>query len=482
MPRFIAIGVLFLFIFFFTSHVSAEKVASYKNFVERHYLDIPSLIIKDLCLDKTSSDFTSDGLCRQPSGSEVFPKNLQIAMADNTSVQHENKPVQESPMNAPSAPLPDKEQKPSFPLGLSYESNNTALKAINKSLNLFSERMRERFSIWLERSARYVDLMEEILKEKEMPSELVFLPLIESGFNLNAYSRARAVGPWQFIEATAKRYGLVIDWWRDERKDPVKSTIAAADYLKDLYGMFGSWELALAAYNAGEGRISRALKRTYADDYWGLLSTNHIKPETKNYVPHYMAAAMIAKTPGDFGFHYLDYHEPIEYEEIILHHPVDIEVIAKCANTTVEEIRYLNSELRRWSTPPHIPRYTIKIPAQSKESFILNLEQIPVDERFSYDEYKVKKGENIKNIAAKLKVPVIAIIHLNSFTGLENLKTGDIIKVPPQGKYFADLDDKMSAKKISAKKMVNKNIKEKKTKNKKHSVKEKTPSSKTRKI
>ncbi len=489
MSKFICIGVVFLCAVFAATPIFAEKAFNEKIFSEKDHLDISHLIIKDLSPDKAVSNFISDDLCLRPSViNETSVKNQQLAMAQGFSDLPPSPAISDiahqDPLANPSNPLPDNNPKPLFPLGLSYESNTAAVKAIDRSLSLFSDRMKERFGIWLERSARYIEVMQEILKEKNMPAELVFLPLIESGFNLNAYSRARAVGPWQFMEATAKRFGLVVDWWRDERKDPVKSTEAAANYLKYLYRMFGSWELALAAYNAGEGRISRALKKTYSDDYWDLLKTNQIRDETKNYVPHYMAATMIAKTPQDFGFHYLDYHEPLEYEEIILHHPVDIEVIAQCANTTVKEIKQLNAELRRWSTPPHVPRYTIKIPAQSKESFVLNLNNIPHAERFSFDTYKVKKGENIRKIASKLNIPVIAIIELNSFTGLENLKAGDVIKIPPKDKHFADLEDKMAVKKVSAKKIVEKkkNKTDKKANNRKQSAKEKKPSTKTKKI
>ncbi|MDI6801400.1 MAG: transglycosylase SLT domain-containing protein [Thermodesulfovibrionales bacterium] len=342
------------------------------------------------------------------------------------------------------------------PLGISYGSNTTASKAVSKSMTLFTEKMKERFALWLERSARYLEIMKEVLKEKGMPEELVFLPLIESGFNVNAYSRARAVGPWQFIAATGKRYGLIIDWWRDERKDPVKSTMAAAEYLKDLYGMFGSWKLALAAYNAGEGKIMKAIKRSGAEDYWALLHTKQIRNETKNYVPHYVAAAMIANAPEDYGFYNLVYQKPLEYDEVTLNEPVDIEVIAKCSGSTVEEIRGLNPELRRWVTPLNTSQYTIRIPHGEKETFLSTLEKIPAEERVSADIYKVKKGDDLKKVAKKAGVPLIAILDLNSMSGIEKLKAGDVIKIPPKDKFYADMDDKMALKKSSKKVAVKK--------------------------
>jgi membrane-bound lytic murein transglycosylase D len=341
------------------------------------------------------------------------------------------------------------------PLGISYESDANAVKAIDRNLYLFSERMKQRFSMWLERSARYVDIMKGILREKSVPEELVFLPIVESGFNPQAYSHARAVGPWQFIEGTAKRYGLVVDWWRDERKDPMKSTHAAASYLRDLHKMFGSWNLALAAYNAGEGRIAKALRRSDSDTYWELLHTQQIRPETKEYVPRYIAATMIAQEPEKFGFSDLAYHEPMDYEEVTLHHPVDLDIIAKCAETDVKEIKDLNPELRRWSTPPNMSSYTIRIPADSRDLFIENLKEIPVKDRFSCDKYTVKKKETLKTVAKKLNVPVGTLVALNNMNGIEGLKPGDTIKVPPKDKFHTDLDDRMSAKKgkkVSAKK------------------------------
>ncbi|MFO0751988.1 MAG: transglycosylase SLT domain-containing protein [Thermodesulfovibrionales bacterium] len=341
----------------------------------------------------------------------------------------------------------------------SYKSNETALKAIERSVTLFKETIKGRFEVWLERSARYIEIMKEILREQKLPEDLVFLPIVESGFNLQAYSPARAVGPWQFISATAKRYGLVIDWWRDERKDPVKSTQAAAQYLKDLYKMFGSWNLALAAYNAGEGKISRALKKSDVNDYWSLLNTKQIREETKEYVPRYIAATMIATTPAEYGFDNLDYHEPLEYEEITLTSPMDIEVIAQCAESSVKEIRELNPELRRWSTPPNVPRYTIRLPQGSKELFQRNMADVPQDKLFTVGTYTAKKGDTLRKIVRKTGVPMQAILAMNSLSGLEEIKAGYTIKVPPKEKFSPDLDDTYKVKKVSFRKVSEKSEK-----------------------
>ncbi|HSB51430.1 MAG TPA: transglycosylase SLT domain-containing protein [Dissulfurispiraceae bacterium] len=327
--------------------------------------------------------------------------------------------------------------------------NTTALAAIERNISLFAVRLRERFSVWLERSARYMEIMREILREKKLPEELVFLPFVESGFNVNAYSTAKAVGPWQFIEATAKRYGLVVDWWRDERRDPVKSTEAAAEYLSDLYSMFGSWHLALAAYNAGEGRIMRALKKTNADDYWSLLQTTQIRDETKEYVPRFFAAKKIAHSPEDFGFSGLDYRDPLEFDEVEIDRPLDIDVIARCSRASVTEIRELNPELRRWSTPPNVDRYIVRIPKGRAESFNDNLTQVPAESCFSYDVYVARKGDTVRKVASKVNVPVGALIALNDYTGFERLDAGDKVKIPPRFKFVMDSDDKASVKKAS---------------------------------
>ncbi|MBM4141462.1 MAG: LysM peptidoglycan-binding domain-containing protein [Nitrospira sp.] len=330
-----------------------------------------------------------------------------------------------------------------------YSDNKLAVAAVNKNILLFTDRIRENFSLWLSRSGKYLDLMKEILKEKDVPEEIVFLSLIESGFNPFAYSPARAVGYWQFIASTAKRYGLTINWWMDERRDPVKSTTAAAHYLKDLYEMFGSWNLAMAAYNAGEGKILKALNRTKTDDYWSLLTTKHIKRETKEYVPKFIAASLIASRPEDFGFENIEYHPPLDYDEVTIKSPVDLEVIAECAETTIEVIKELNPELRRWCTPPDVPEYTLRIPEGKKDIFLEKLLQVPEEDLLTIDIYRVKKGDTLKSISKKTGVPVQVILDLNSMEKIIPLTPGAQIYLPPKGKFVLDRDDRAAIKKAS---------------------------------
>lgn len=332
-----------------------------------------------------------------------------------------------------------------------YGSNELAAGAVKRNITYFTERIRERFSLWLVRSGKYLELMKDILKEKDVPEDIVFLSLIESGFSPNAYSPAQAAGYWQFIASTAKRYGLEIDWWRDERRDPVKSTVAAANYLKDLYGMFGSWNLAMAAYNAGEGKILKALNRTKSDDYWSLLKTNQIKSETKDYVPKFIAASMIANSPETFGFDNLEYHPPMNYDLVTVDSPVDLEVIAECAETTEAVIKELNPELRRWCTPPDVREYTLRIPEGKKDIFLENISDLPESERFSVDTYTTRKGDTFRTISKKTGIPVEVILDMNDMEKIMPLKAGTEIYLPPKEKCTLDKEDRALIHKASFK-------------------------------
>lgn len=330
-----------------------------------------------------------------------------------------------------------------------YNSNDLAIKAVDKHINLFTEKIREKFTLWLSRSGKYIELMKNILKEENIPEEIVFIPLIESGFSPYACSPANAVGYWQFIASTARKYGLKINWWMDERRDPIKSTIAAANYFKDLYKMFGSWNLAMAAYNAGEGKILKVLNMTNNDDYWSLLNTKYLKNETKDYVPKFIAASMIANNPQDFGFDDIEYHPPFDYDEVTLNSPIDLDIAAYCAETDLKTIKELNPQLRRWCTPPDISEYTLRIPAGKKEVFIQNLSRIPEKERFSMEVYKTKKGDTLKKISKRTGIPIRVILDLNSMDKIFPLKAGTEIYIPPREKFVLDTFDKVNIKKTS---------------------------------
>ncbi len=393
-------------------------------------------------------------LLKSAPGDNEFTQKNQVSHA-NLPRQLVSEPVQGDQITVISQELRNASDNISV---VHVGDNPVAKAAVERNIVLFTERIKDRFSLWLSRSGKYLDLIKDILKSKDLPEDIAFLPLIESGFNPTAYSIAKAVGPWQFIASTAKRYGLKIDWWRDERRDPVKSTLAAADYLKDLYSMFGSWNLAMAAYNAGEGKILKALNRTKKDDFWDLTSTKYIKKETKEYVPRFVAARMIATNPAEYGFNEINYHEPFDYDEVVIDHPLDLEVAARCANTTVEVIRELNPELRRWSTPPGESSYALRIPVGKKEEFLRNLSEIPKEKWFSIEKYRVKKGDTIKKIAQKTGIPVNVILELNN--GLKTLKAGEIVLLPPKDKYRPDRDD---IKKASIKKRTHKGTEMKKT-------------------
>jgi membrane-bound lytic murein transglycosylase D len=322
-----------------------------------------------------------------------------------------------------------------------YDSNDLAIRAVKRHIETFTTRLRSKFELWLSRAGRYINTMKEILVQEGLPKELVFLPLIESGFNPNAYSRSRAVGPWQFVASTAKKYGLTINWWIDERRDPIKSTEAAARYLKDLYEMFNSWHLAMAAYNAGEGKVLKALSKTREDDHWILLQKKrHLKRETREYVPKFIAASLIALEPEKYGFSDIRYSEPIEFEEVTIESPVDLEVIARAAETDIETIRELNPELKRWCTPPDQAFYTIRIPRDKKERFLENISKIPKEERYSFNIHIVKKGETVSRIAKRYRLPESVLYALNPEVKIKGLRPGQEIKLPPQD-FKPDPDD-----------------------------------------
>ena len=297
-------------------------------------------------------------------------------------------------------------------------------------IQYFQTTLKNRFSNWLARSEKYIPFMRNVLKENGLPEDLVYMALIESGFNPYAYSRSNASGPWQFIYLTGKRYGLMSNGWIDERRDPEKSTLAAAKYLKDLYDMFECWYLAAAGYNAGENKIATAMKRYRTEDFWELTKYRYLKQETKDYVPQMIAAALIAKDPENYGFFDIEYQEPLRYEKVKVPEVTDLRLIAQACEVTLNEIKELNPELSRWCTPPNFPEYEIKIPFGKKELFSRNFSNLYSGERFQFKTHLVKKGDTFPKIARLYRVDLEPILEMNRLSRKSHLSIGMNLLIP----------------------------------------------------
>jgi membrane-bound lytic murein transglycosylase D len=275
-------------------------------------------------------------------------------------------------------------------------------------LDFFTGPGRSRMHIWLQRLPRYEGMIRSRLAEQGLPEDLVYLALIESGFSNRAVSRASAVGMWQFMAATGRGYGLRIDSWVDDRRDPVKATAAAARHLKDLRDRFGSPYLAAAAYNAGAGRVGRGLKRLdngedddslYSDaTFFKLYNTSLLRRETKDYVPKLIAAALIAKEPDKYGFTVDSAATPFSADSVLVPDMTGLDVIAKLADTTMAEIRDLNPEYLRLATPPNT-RSIVLVPPGLGEQIQAAFDSLPDDAHVSFHEHTVGKTESVASIA-----------------------------------------------------------------------------------
>jgi len=301
---------------------------------------------------------------------------------------------------------------------------------VEQFIQYFQTSGKKVFSNWLARSEKYIPFMKNLLKGNGLPEDLVYMALIESGFNPYAYSRSKASGPWQFIYLTGKRYGLKVNWWVDERRDPEKSTIAATKYLKDLYDIFECWYLAAAGYNAGEGKIANAMKRYRTEDFWQLTKYRYLKQETKDYVPQMIAAALIAKDPEKYGFVDIEYQEPLQYEKVRVPAVIDLRLIAKACEISVDELKDLNPELLRWCTPPDSPDYEIKIPFERKELFLKNFEALQPVQKFQFKTHIVKKGDTFSGIARFYRVDVAPILEINQIKRASRLSIGMNLLIP----------------------------------------------------
>ena len=306
---------------------------------------------------------------------------------------------------------------------------------VDQFINYFKIKGKKQFQIWLDRKHEYGGLINEILTEQELPEELVNLAMIESGLNPKAFSRASAAGIWQFIYSTGKLYDLKRDWYVDERRDPIKSTYAASAHLKDLFEEFDHWYLALAAYNSGSGRVHRAMRLHQTSDFWQL----HTLPrETRNYIPYYLAAAIIARNPEEYGFETYSKKRkaPFEFDTVELEKSADLSVLARSAGTSLKTMQYYNPELRQSATPQNGP-YTLRIPKGKASQFNANFNALPEVQRFApqYIVHKVRRGESLSTISEKYKVSIHDVAAVNKIRNRHKISIGQKLTIPIRGAY-----------------------------------------------
>jgi len=312
-------------------------------------------------------------------------------------------------------------------------------------INFLKGRNHDKTKLWLERKSHYEPMILGKLRERGMPEDLIYLAMIESGFSPRAYSKAHASGIWQFIAETGRRYGLQISGHLDERRDPVKATDAALDYLQKLHRQFGSWYLAAAAYNSGEGRVQRILNQRMGgargDDelFWKI--DQYLPRETRDYVPLMLAAAHIGKEPEKYGFRDLQPQAPMRYDGVEVPGGTALRSVARAAGVDIGEVQQLNPQFLHDATPPGRVM-TVRIPEGRNEVFALNFERVREEERVSVPrvatasasttgrQHTVRKGETLSHIARHYGTTVRQIQAANSGLDPNRVRSGQRIRIP----------------------------------------------------
>lgn len=373
----------------------------------------------------------------------------QCLLEENTDRLNANG-LADLPKPAPEkTPRPISDSQPVEPVGIDIEKaaeQPKELRSIEFSkevirhpkvryfIDQFSKRERLYFEQTLARAGRYLPMIANALSEAGLPQELAYLALVESSFLPDAKSSMGAVGLWQFMPNTARQYGLRIDQWVDERRDPEKATRAAAAYLKELHDHYGRWYLAAAAYNAGPGAIDRALQSSRAKDFWGLKT--QISQETRNYVPKFVAIATIATKPELFGLSQISYEAPLNYEEIELSTPLKLDALAELTAEDPATLRELNPALLRQRTPPGARAYRVKVPVGKAALYAARMLDDKDTDSIRGVVHQVRKGETLASIARQYGFAPRSLVDLNGLTSAR-LSIGQKLKIVLNGERIA---------------------------------------------
>ena len=305
---------------------------------------------------------------------------------------------------------------------------------VRNAIKVFQTKERKFFLESYRRSGWYRAMIVEELRKAGLPEDLSWLPLIESGFKLKALSRARALGPWQFIPSTGYRYGLSRDQWVDERMSPEKSTQAAIAYLTNLHNLFGDWTTALAGYNCGEANVLRAIRAqqiNYLDDFWDLYE--RLPRETAGYVPRFIATLKIVSDPGAYGFELPEPYPPLAFETVTINRAVKLAEIGKRIGVSEEDLKDLNPELRHASTPER--SYDLQVPVGKGETVLAVIGEVPrwQPPKATYVVHRVRSGETVSGIAKRYRTSIKAIARLNRMKRADRIWPGQRLKIPVRG-------------------------------------------------
>ncbi|MBI4791560.1 MAG: LysM peptidoglycan-binding domain-containing protein [Deltaproteobacteria bacterium] len=326
---------------------------------------------------------------------------------------------------------------------VTYDFPVTMNRQVEFYLDFFQTTQRDIFTRWLERSTRYLPMMQAELRKAGLPEDLAYLAMIESGFSLTAFSTAKAVGPWQFMSYTARDYDLVINKYVDERRDPEKSTRAAVAFLSDLYAMFGDWHLAVAAYNAGGGKISKGIKNYNTNDFWELAQEQYLNGETKRYVPKLIAAIIIAKNAEKYGFTNINYAPPLAYETVEVPSWTPLRAVEVACEASLEELRNLNRHLPLLVTPPDLENYPLKVPVGQKELVAKNLPRVRETVATDFKTHVVEGKETLTKICKLYNVNKTTLLKANNLRK-SKLAKGQRLRIPYQVTSYTLADTEMA--------------------------------------